>query len=503
MPLLLLFRLIEWTARRLKLLRFYKVKSMTYQPKPIDTTGIDLRPLQGVTEFLAEQVHEAWAAKRIAEGWSLGPARDDAKRQTPNLVPYQALSEEDKDYDRRLLTHALGLLVLKGYRIVPPESDTLLAPNGELTHLSQEDFEQISNEYPDMPEPLRERLTVIDTIFASSFRDWDSAARHYQTKYLRASLACTICVFLAIALALYQVAGYPSWGMHFLAIPLIELGLVGLASLLVLRDFQNEWKDNWLINRIRAERIRSLKYRVLLDSDFWRETSRPEVEAKLHKAVHELSLAGPKNLPTWLELCDVVTPSMRLSGDMLLDKTVCDYYFQSRLIAQLNHATRKAHEHERKDHRTKIYGTVLFFAVLAFVFSHVLIDLVGHTMHAEPVSATLHDNSPGETSQPSSHPGQFQKADSGSQIISRLLALLAALVPAIGAALHVYRSGREAGRNHLRMKALGLKLGVFRSELERPSILSQHLSTMAQCENALLAEQQQWLQLMKECEWYG
>ena len=114
--------------------------------------------------------------------------------------------------------------------------------------------------------------------------------------------------------------------------------------------------------------------------------------------------------------------------------------------------------------------------------------------------------SPGEVAYAADIGTSFERSRSAKWQLAehrRLSTALAALVPAIGAALHVYRSGRESGRNHLRMKALGLKLNLFRTELERPATLSQHLFTIHQCENTLLAEQQQWLQLMKECEWYG
>jgi len=450
---------------------------MTYQPKPLDTQGVDLQHLQGVTEFLAEQVHEAWAAKRVAEGWSHGPARDDVKKQTPNLVPYDQLSEEDRDYDRRVSSHTLALLLHRGYRIVAPGADTLFALNAELTERVEDDFAPDLPDSPDIPAPLRERLTAINEIFAEDYQLWDGNASVYQDKYRHASFRCTVCVVLAIALALYQVAGFSASGLPHLVIPTVELLLVAIASLYVLGDYRCQWKDNWLLNRSRAERVRALKYHALLAPELWAAATMPQVTAKLRQEIVELRLAGPHNLPTWLERPMVSPVRSSLSGDLSLDQAICNYYWRRRVIAQLDHAVKKAEAHEHSDNRTKVYGTVLFFAVLAFVFSHLLVDMVCHEQLVQKVPFPL--------------------------FLSKVLAVLAALVPAIGAALHVYRSGRESGRNHLRMKALGLKLNLFRTELERPATLSQHLFTIHQCENTLLAEQQQWLQLMKECEWYG
>src|SRR5437588_37811 len=50
---------------------------MPYQPKPVDTSSIDLGQFAGLSEYLAEQAHEVWAQQRQKEGWSWGPLRDD------------------------------------------------------------------------------------------------------------------------------------------------------------------------------------------------------------------------------------------------------------------------------------------------------------------------------------------------------------------------------------------------------------------------------------------
>ena len=43
---------------------------MNYNPKPIDTDGVILsEELLALTELLAENTHEVWAAGRIRDGW--------------------------------------------------------------------------------------------------------------------------------------------------------------------------------------------------------------------------------------------------------------------------------------------------------------------------------------------------------------------------------------------------------------------------------------------------
>ena len=89
-----------------------------YTPKPMDTSHISLpAELQQLQEKIAENVHENWSAGRIADGWRYGPERDDNNRLTPCLVPYDQLSEEEKDFDRTTAMQTLKLIVALGYTI--------------------------------------------------------------------------------------------------------------------------------------------------------------------------------------------------------------------------------------------------------------------------------------------------------------------------------------------------------------------------------------------------
>ena len=97
---------------------------MTWQPQPIDTSDVELsQPLTDLVERLAENVHDNWAAQRLAQGWTLGPERSEAKKQHPCLLPYAELPEIEKDYDRRTATETLKVVVAIGYTIVGPGGD--------------------------------------------------------------------------------------------------------------------------------------------------------------------------------------------------------------------------------------------------------------------------------------------------------------------------------------------------------------------------------------------
>ncbi|MGN0236661.1 MAG: RyR domain-containing protein [Lepagella sp.] len=89
-----------------------------YKPNPIDLSDVQLpESLQDLSEVLARNVHEVWAASRIAQGWTYGDRRDDNLRQTPCLVDYDELSEEEKNYDRLTSQQTLKLILKLGYKI--------------------------------------------------------------------------------------------------------------------------------------------------------------------------------------------------------------------------------------------------------------------------------------------------------------------------------------------------------------------------------------------------
>lgn len=89
-----------------------------YTPKPVDTSEVKITDdLLELTEKIAENVHEVWARGRIEDGWVYGEVRDDKNKTTPCLVPYDELSETEKEYDRNTALETIRLIVKLGYEI--------------------------------------------------------------------------------------------------------------------------------------------------------------------------------------------------------------------------------------------------------------------------------------------------------------------------------------------------------------------------------------------------
>ena len=78
------------------------MKISTDNPKPIDTNSVILQ-----SELL----------RLLADGWTWGPVRDDINKRHPCLIPYDELSEDEKEYDRRTSMETIKFILSLGYEI--------------------------------------------------------------------------------------------------------------------------------------------------------------------------------------------------------------------------------------------------------------------------------------------------------------------------------------------------------------------------------------------------
>ena len=94
------------------------MKKNNYIPQPIDTTDVKLpKELEKLVEEMSKNVHEVWAETRIKQGWKYGEQRNDELKTHPCLIPYEELSEEEKEYDRNTSISTLKLILKLGFKI--------------------------------------------------------------------------------------------------------------------------------------------------------------------------------------------------------------------------------------------------------------------------------------------------------------------------------------------------------------------------------------------------
>ena len=91
----------------------------TYKPHPINTDNIILSAkLEEMIEQIVANIHEVWSQKRIGDGWIYGATRDDFKKRTPCLVPYNNLPKSEREYDRKIAQSILKFMLHSGFKII-------------------------------------------------------------------------------------------------------------------------------------------------------------------------------------------------------------------------------------------------------------------------------------------------------------------------------------------------------------------------------------------------
>lgn len=87
-----------------------------YEPHPINVDAIPLdEDLEELIEAIAENAHDIWAEKMMKDGWTYGKERDELKKQDPCILPYTALPNDEKEYDRLMAYNTIKLVKKLGF----------------------------------------------------------------------------------------------------------------------------------------------------------------------------------------------------------------------------------------------------------------------------------------------------------------------------------------------------------------------------------------------------
>ncbi|MCE5326604.1 MAG: hypothetical protein LLG01_09320 [Planctomycetaceae bacterium] len=228
---------------------------MTYTPRPIDTSRIDLpADLQALAERLARNVHEAWAHQHLKEGWVSGPATDIANRVHAMLVPYEQLTRSEQDYDRIAVEQTLKPLLAIGYRILPPARGTAAAAALEALGTVPVPAGASSD-----AETASRFFDLCEAETAAQYHQADQAAIRQQQYHRRVAATAAICGTVAALFALLQLAEplRGSWQT------VLESLFAGAAVLSVVLGVVGSRKARWLLERHKAEQLATLRFRAL------------------------------------------------------------------------------------------------------------------------------------------------------------------------------------------------------------------------------------------------
>jgi class 3 adenylate cyclase len=97
-------------------------------PNKLRLVGLELAPSDGMrpseiaisdvqVEEMAIREHERWIAERYQHGWRYAPIRDNSRKHHPLLVPWDWLSELQKEKDRDTIRNLPRLVEKAGFRV--------------------------------------------------------------------------------------------------------------------------------------------------------------------------------------------------------------------------------------------------------------------------------------------------------------------------------------------------------------------------------------------------
>ena len=254
----------------------------------------------------------------------------------------------------------------------------------------------------------------------------------------------------------------------------LEGGLALVATVLVGFGLFLGFHKSWLIARYKAERLRLLKFRTLVDPEFWCAGGLVPPNATHFRTQRDRILAlRADDLASLAHREDDVPqrPSAAACGtlDRAVRLEIAAYYRRKRLDFQVAYFGRAAHVIERKISGRPGWLPLVFFTSVAFAVFHVASEHAGEKWHD-----------------------------------ARSLSLALAFgIPALWAALRTYRTANEFGRNESRSLAKGSALATIRDRIDADGPPDDLFADLGLCEYVLATDLGEWLRLMREAEWYG
>ncbi len=450
-----------------------------YVPHPIDTSHIKLDELRPLLEKLARNAHEVWAQKRIEDGWTLGPRRDDAKRKHPCLIPYDELPDSEKEYDRALVNQTLKTTLALKYRIVKLETrPAQKLPRDDSPHDDMDDSADISKYSKEVEAghqqflPLLKALLLCRELIFPEFQTADQQAKNYRKEYQGTSQAAVWFGVIAIFLGLYETV-FPNWSPVWVEYLEFSFALLCMASILV--GVLRKPKEHWLLARYRAENLRLLKFKTLMDTRVWcddsGETDRsgevPSDHVREQVVAKILTLRAMVYEDVEERTVDGVVPDV---SDIQCSETspkslqeIIKYYCDKRIRAQMYYLAEAGKNDGAGPH---LVMSIIFFLSFGCILLHSGLDLLAY---------------------------------SGIEV----LITAAVLGPAVVAGIKTYLASREFARNALRHRATLHSLQALNEDMVKAASLSEKFRIARSCELILEFDSSEFMRLLREVEWYG
>ena len=346
------------------------------------------------------------------------------------------------------------------------------------------------------PLPLGEFLRICDPCaespaarpcFRAEFVEADARANRARRAYARvvriAALMGVGALLLGLAQRLFgsHESGASPGGSFLLALEFaytLAALLVALAALLMGRQ------ERWLSERFRAERLRLLKFRLLIDPKLWRPGLRDLAPWRNRLETEQRVIANqPDGILDALKATDSLAQLPATEDCLAVDPSalmrLLEYYRRKRLGSQLEYFEERMRKKMR--HANPRLPGIFFFAGIALVLCN---DILEWATRGTRI-------------------GRVETA-------SMALVLASLAVPMGWSAIRIVRGAHEFSRNASRSHARHAALSEIAHHLDeatasspdrwdRPAIFGY----LSLCEGVLAADQHEWMRLMKDAEWHG
>ncbi|XP_073986803.1 ryanodine receptor isoform X3 [Rhodnius prolixus] len=95
-----------------------------YNPQPINTSSVALNnDLNSIVQKFSEHYHDAWASRKMENGWVHGEQWSDSSKSHPRLKPYAMLNDYEKERYKEPVRESLKALLAIGWSIEHSEVD--------------------------------------------------------------------------------------------------------------------------------------------------------------------------------------------------------------------------------------------------------------------------------------------------------------------------------------------------------------------------------------------
>lgn len=346
------------------------------------------------------------------------------------------------------------------------------------------------------PFPLGEFLTLCDPCAESpdaqpclrkDFEKADVNAIEAQSAYRSVVGTAAILGLVALLLGLGQRIWLPeASGDQKPPNPWLvaEFFYTVVALLFVLAALLTGKQAHWLSERFKAERLRLLKFKLLIDPKLWHadlrdlapwrnrlETGRRTIANQSEGILDALKLSDAMpDLPATAEGLAVEVPALQ---------KLLEYYRRKRLGAQLEYFERKMRQ--KMTLANPRLPPIFFFVGISLVLCHDILEWATNEAQTRRIELT-----------------------------SQALILASFAVPLGWSAIRTLRGAHEFSRNAARSHARHAALAEISRNLDtatagpperwdRPVIFGY----LYLCEGILASDQHEWMRLMKDAEWYG